>query len=93
MLSFGPGEDGSSRATELRSPPVMPLLADRRLIEKSATESDLDFYGEPISGITTMFMNCTISEDRTGTDEEIMAHRLAALGARCERKVDWRKIL
>jgi hypothetical protein len=59
---------------------------------QSATESDLDFYGEPIPGITAMFMNCTISEDRTGTEEEIMTHRLAALGARREQKMDWRKI-
>jgi hypothetical protein len=47
---------------------------------------------EPIRGVTTMFMTCTISEDRTGTEEDIIAQRLASLGARCERKMDWRKI-
>lgn len=59
---------------------------------QSPTESDVDFYGDPIPGITIMFTNCTISEDRTGTKEEIMAHRLAALGAHCEQKMGWRKI-
>ena len=51
-----------------------------------------DFYGKPIPAIKTMFVNWTISEDRTGTEEEIMVHRLAAFGARCEQKMDWRKI-
>jgi hypothetical protein len=80
----GKNEEGSQPAPFLRSEVMFR--------QQSATESDLDFYGEPIPGITTMFTNCTISEDRTGTEEEIMAHRLAALRAHCERKMDLTKI-
>lgn len=63
-----------------------------RSVVKMPNAIRADFYGEPIPAINTMFMNWTISEDRTGTEEEIMVHRLAAFGARCEGKKDWRKI-
>jgi hypothetical protein len=37
-------------------------------------------------GNTRIFVSCTISEDRTGSQESVIRERLSALGARCRKR-------